>query len=138
MRPDEDLSFFETSGFSMWPFLRAGEKLVIKKTPIDDLKSGDIILYRANGQKICHRLTKKVKDGNRYLLYTRGDNYQYSSDPVSEDMYLGKAVVIIKSDNRIVPIGRKRRIINRLMVPLAPLICKWIRIVKPWRDRFLK
>ncbi|MFH1191351.1 MAG: S24/S26 family peptidase, partial [Candidatus Omnitrophota bacterium] len=60
--PGEDLLFFETSGFSMWPFIRPGERLVIKKSPAQDLRAGDIILYRANNQLACHRLVKKNRD----------------------------------------------------------------------------
>ena len=64
-----DLSFFETTGFSMWPFLKAGEKLLIKKTPTENLKVGDIIIYRGDNQLVCHRLIKKIKQRERYLLY---------------------------------------------------------------------
>ncbi|MFH1504505.1 MAG: nucleotidyltransferase family protein [Candidatus Omnitrophota bacterium] len=57
---DNDLSFFETSGFSMWPFIKQGQKLIIKKILPESLKIGDIILYQEDNQKVCHRLVKKV------------------------------------------------------------------------------
>ena len=63
-----NLSFFETTGSSMWPFLRAGEKLIIKRTPTEDLKIGDIIIYRGKSQLVCHRLIKKIKEKNKKAI----------------------------------------------------------------------
>jgi len=65
-----DLFFFEATGFNMWPFLRSKDKLIVKKTSFKDLKIGDIILYVKSNQLVCHRLVKKIKGKQRYLLYS--------------------------------------------------------------------
>ncbi|MBU4251571.1 MAG: S24/S26 family peptidase [Candidatus Omnitrophica bacterium] len=122
--PEQDLLFFETSGFSMWPFIRPKEKLLIKKIPVDDLRPGDIILYRANNQLACHRLVKK----NRDFLWTRGDNSISSPEMITKEMFIGKVVGIIKNNKMISLTGWRSRLINSFMVIIAPLI---IRFLKP-------
>lgn len=125
-----DLSFFETTGFSMWPFLRPGEKFLIKKTPTENLKVGDIIIYRADNQLVCHRLIKKIKQRERYLLYVRGDSSVSWPEPITEEMFLGKAISIIKNGKIITLNQMKRQLINRLIVLVAPLVSWGIKIAK--------
>ncbi|MBU2436492.1 MAG: S24/S26 family peptidase, partial [Candidatus Omnitrophica bacterium] len=78
-----NLFLFKTSGFSMWPFLRGGQKIIIKKVLVRDLKVGDLILYRKDNQTICHRLIKKTREGQGQMLYVRGDN-AFGFEPVAE------------------------------------------------------
>ncbi len=131
MNNTEDLLFFETSGFSMWPFIRQGEKLVIKKVPVDDLRAGDIISYRANHQLVCHRLVKK----NRDFFYTRGDNSISSPEMITKEMFIGKVVGIIKNNRMISLTSWRNRLINSFIVIIAPLI---IRFLKPIYIKFRK
>ena len=57
-RLGEDIFFFKTEGFSMWPFLKPGGRLIFKKVPPETLRIGDVILYKADNQSICHRLVR--------------------------------------------------------------------------------
>ena len=125
-----DLIFIEASGFSMWPFIREGEKLIIRKTLVEDLKVGEIILYQAEDKLICHRLVKKIKDNDKYLIYSRGDNSLSLPEFVIKDKFLGKVVGVLKKNGKAVSIaGRKQRLFNRIIVMIAPLI---VKIIKPY------
>lgn len=119
---NQSLFFFDTTGFSMWPFLKTGQKLVIKKVSIRDLRIGDIILYGVNNQLICHRLLKKTMDRGKNLLYARGDNSTTLPELVTEEMFLGKVVGALKNGKMINLAGRKQQFINRLIVEIAPLV----------------
>ena len=125
----QDLVFIETTGFSMWPFIKQGEKLIIKKVPIEDLRVGDIILYRKDNQLVCHRLIKRIGDEKGYLLYTRGDNSS-QFDSLSEEMFLGKAIGILKKCKMISLLSWERRFVNRVIVIIAPLFNIGIRAGK--------
>lgn len=124
----EDLIFINTTGFSMWPFIKPGEKLIIKRTPVEDLKIGDIILYRANNQLVFHRLVKKIRNKERYLLYSRGDNSNSPPELVVEQMYLGKAIGILRNGKTINLANRRQYFFNHSIVLFAPLVSK---IIKP-------
>jgi hypothetical protein len=121
----ESLLFFETTGLSMWPFLKGKEKLLVKKIAFSDLKLGDLVLYRKNSQLVCHRLIKSNKD--KALIYVRGDASLGFSDPVSKEMFLGKAVAIMKNNRVIYLEGRMQRCFTRIILLGAPflnLMCK--------------
>lgn len=122
-----DIIFIEAKGFSMWPFLREGERLVIKKAAIEDLRIGDIILYRKDEQLVCHRLVKKEKNG--YLLYARGDNSSSAPELVTQEMFQGKVAGVLRKNGRTIDIcGRQQRFLNRVIVIIAPLVAG---IIKP-------
>jgi len=127
-----DVLFFETMGFSMWPFLRAERKLIVRKCPPEILGVGDIILYKANNQTVCHRLIRKIKRGESYLLYVRGDNSTSSAELVSEKMFLGRATAIIKNGKIISLDGIKQRAVNLVVVQVAPLVSRVNRMIRPW------
>jgi signal peptidase I len=123
----KDLIFINTTGFSMWPFLRTREKLVIKKICIEDLKVGDIILYRANNQLVLHRLVKKIKDKERCLIYSRGDSSSSPPELVTEQMYLGKAIGILRNGKMSDLTSWRQYFFNRCIALVAPLVSKIIK-----------
>lgn len=125
---DDDLLFFKTSGFSMRPFLKEGEKLVIKKTAAKDLRIGDIILYRLDNRLVCHRLIKKTKG---YSIYTRGDNCDKSDGPISQDAVLGAAIAVMKNNHLISLTGWRRFFLNPLIAVIAPFLKFGVRVIKP-------
>jgi len=127
----QDTVFIETAGFSMWPFVKQGEKLIIKKFPIEDLKIGDLILYQRNNQKVCHRLIKKKEINGRYLIFVRGDNSTVSAELITEQMFLGKAISILRKGKMINLTSSKQRLINWLIVFLASGVSRGARIIKP-------
>jgi hypothetical protein len=106
----------------MWPFLRGKEKLIIRKVSISDLKLGDLMLYKADKNVICHRLVKKARDKNRYIIYARGDASLGSPEPVKEEMFLGKVIGVVKNNKIIYYDGPKQRFINRIILVVLPLI----------------
>lgn len=124
------LSFYETTGFSMWPFITQGEKLIIKKVPMKDLKTGDIILYRANNQMVCHRLVKKIKNKEGYLFYARGDNSLSSAEPVIKELLVGKVAGVLRKGQIITLTGRWHNLVNRLIIVIGPLFGICSRIIK--------
>jgi len=131
-----DWIFVQTAGYSMWPFLKGGKRIIVKKVPIEKLRIGDIVLYRANNQAVCHRLVKKVVDKKRRLLYVRGDNSLSLPEPIPEEMFLGKAIGILQEPGAISLTGCRQRFMNRLIVIFAPLVSRGIKIIKPWYDKF--
>lgn len=126
----DDLFFFKTVGFSMWPYLKPDERLIFKKVPAETLKIGDLVLYKANNQTICHRLVKKVGYRKRQLLYVRGDNSKSLPEGVTEQMFLGKAIEIIRNGKTVSLTTKRQRFINRFIVTIAPLVSVGVRIGK--------
>lgn len=147
----------------MWPFLKTGEKLIIKSVPVGDLKIGDIILYKVDSQALsaenqtpktehqltCHRLVRKVACGGGYLLYTRGDASQNLGEPITEKALVGKVTGILRNSRIIDFTGRRRHFINRLIVEFAFFLRIGIKVskgpiiyarslVRRWRTRLVR
>lgn len=134
----EKTSFFETNGWSMWPFLKPGTKLLVNRVPIDKLRVGDIILYRQDKQTVCHRLVKKVKAAKECLLYVRGDNALSLPECITEKMLTGKAVGIIRNNRIISLTGMRRRFLHWIIVPAAPLVKRILSVGKWFGSSVLK
>jgi signal peptidase len=73
---------------SMEPMLHRGDLLVVVKA--EDLKEGDIVVYRRSIKDITivHRI--KEIQGDTYII--KGDNNPGPDPPVQRDMILGKIV----------------------------------------------
>lgn len=127
---NQGIFFFETTGFSMWPFLKTGERIVVKKVTPEDLKIGDIILYHFNNQMVCHRLAKKAAYGSGYLLYTWGDASPNLGEPITEKALVGKVISILRNGRVINFIGIWCCFINRFIVEFAPFIRIGIKIIR--------
>lgn len=131
----ENLLFIETKGVSMRPFLKGEEKLIVRRMPISDLKLGDLVLYKSDNQLVCHRLVKKVRNNDGYLIYSRGDVSFGPAELVKEEMFLGKVIGIIKN-NKITNLeGVRQRVFNRISLIVPPL---FNFIIKSLYQVFLK
>jgi signal peptidase I len=125
---EEDKILVDTTGYSMWPFIRAGEKVFVKKSGIEELSRGDIILYRKDGELRLHRLVNKTEDEGEYTLYSRGDNSNSPPERVGKEMYIGKAVAVLRNGKLIDFSCGYQALINRCIIMLNPF---FNRILKP-------
>lgn len=120
----------QTSGYSMWPFLKPREKILVKAIAGEDLACGDVILYKDRGRLVCHRLIRKLQTARGLSFLVRGDNAVYASEKTLDDELLGKVVGIVRGGRIINLECRRRRFINRIIIAVAPLISVIIRALK--------
>lgn len=109
--------FMQTKGFSMWPFVKENDKIIIKRLRVQDLKIGDIILYKdkAKGQNICHRLVKKTYSENGIILFTRGDASDFLSELVPGHNFIGRVVGIVRN-GRVLNLSSRQQIIFNWLI----------------------
>lgn len=129
-KDQEGLIFIETTGFSMWPFLQAGEKLVFKKDSVKNLRIGDILLYRQKDKLVAHRLIRKSRDNQKNLIFVRADSSISTPELLTEQMLLGKAIGILKNGKITSLLRRRYRLINWLIVAFAPAVVIGARAIK--------
>jgi len=125
---------FVSCGQSMWPFLKSGEKLIVKETRPNSLKLGDIILFRQAEKLVCHRLVKRSSVNGKVVLYARGEHNFFHNDPVEEEMLVGRVVGIFRNGKIKGLNGALRRLQNYLLIFLSPLINKGVVFL----DKFKK
>jgi len=122
----------EAGGFSMFPYLRKGDLLIIKSCKFDRLRIGDIIVFRSNEKYIAHRLVRKKRSEDKMWLIPKGDFIPKYDFPVGEETFIGK-VIAIKKRNSNIDLERDSRIlINYMIAKMAPVMniaLKFIRVV---------
>lgn len=52
----------KVGGSSMWPFIKDGEVLVLRKAPLSDIAQGDVIATYSDQRLLCHRVFEKGED----------------------------------------------------------------------------
>jgi len=115
------LALHETSGFSMEPFLKAGEKIILRETTARALRVGSLVVYRASGALICHRLVVKTQRNGRCRLYVRGDCAWAWPEEVRWDLVEGVVAAVVRADGKISFMDRWHwRLINLAAVFLSP------------------
>ena len=78
-----------TSG-SMWPILKTGDIVLIKKIPKEDIKVGDIVVWQNAKGFTIHRVAKLDQD----TLTTKGDA-NFTDDPlVKYEEVIGRTVYL--------------------------------------------
>ncbi|MBW2614844.1 MAG: S24/S26 family peptidase [Deltaproteobacteria bacterium] len=104
----ERLIQFHFQGFSMYPFLRPGDRLIIKREPYGPAKLGDIVLFEDKQSSplwelTAHRIVRIISH-NKFI--TKGDNLlKHDSGIRSSREIVGQAVMLVRK-NRLMPLTK--------------------------------
>lgn len=107
---------------SMEPELKKDDVVVIKKAKADNLKQGDIVTFRQNGETITHRIVQidDIEDGKLYI--TKGDNNNVQDEQgLRFDQIEGKLVIKIPQLGKMVA-SFKNGIIIVLVLLISAII----------------
>ena len=74
-----------TSGYSMFPFIRKNDVLIISPIKNSKLKRGDIIAFTIKSELVAHRIIKFEK----HLIITKGDGNMHFDQPLTTDQIFG-------------------------------------------------
>jgi len=88
---DENHSLnYKLKGKSMYPALKTGDIIKVEKCSSQDLKVGDIVVFKANKSLIGHRLIDISFETGAYVFITRGDTCSRNDAPFTIEALLGK------------------------------------------------
>lgn len=107
---------------SMEPELKKDDVVVIKKAKADNLKQGDIVTFKQNGETITHRIVQidDIEDGKLYI--TKGDNNNVQDEQgLRFDQIEGKLVIKIPHLGKMVA-SFKNGIIIVLVLLISAII----------------
>ncbi|MEM1628418.1 MAG: signal peptidase I [Desulfurococcaceae archaeon] len=76
-------------GNSMLPLLREGDIVIIIKANAEEIKPGDIIVYKAGDKLIIHRVIEIRRMSGDLYFVTKGDN-----NPMSDFIYFDNLIGI--------------------------------------------
>lgn len=83
------------AGASMEPNLKAGDVVIIKKGHVEDIQTGDVILFNDDSKAVLHRVIeiKDAADGVEFI--TQGDANNIADAPVRAHQIEGQAILKI-------------------------------------------
>ncbi len=87
---------FVAHGSSMIPSIYPGDLLIARSTAIADVCPGQIILCSREGRFWTHRVTRKWREGERYIFATRGDALADEDPYLEEGQMLGRVTSIVR------------------------------------------
>jgi signal peptidase I len=84
----------KTFGNSMYPLLHDGDILYYQKSPFNEIKIDDIILFKKKDRYITHRVICRKND----YVVTKGDNVLKSDGKIFQNAIVGKVNKIKRND----------------------------------------
>lgn len=91
-----ELVLTKVYGNSMFPTIKNGERVLVKKVLNKDLRRGDIILIKKDLLKICHRIVNMDREKGVFGL--KGDFNLKKDEEVKAEVVLGKVVALVSGD----------------------------------------
>ncbi len=127
--------YFEATGYSMWPFLKKHDRIIVEQRGCADLVPGNLVVYQSDGRSICHRLVRKKISAGKYLLLTRGDYVSsWKTEKVDETQVTGRVSAIVREDKIITLQGVWPTISGRIIIlafpPVAWTVAALQKVVK--------
>lgn len=124
-------------GYSMYPlFIPGRDEALIEAAKPDELKRGDIALYRRSGSiLVLHRIFKITDDG----FFMVGDNQTEIEGPLRPDQIRGRLTGFIRRGHSISTSNIIYRMISSLwlaMLPLRPFMWKLSGFVRKISQNF--
>lgn len=96
------VSKFVLEGGCMCPVLRQGDSLTVKNSSIEDIRLGDIVVYRQAGRYIVHRFVGIAYplSGSSPLIHTQADNALKGDPSFGPERLEGKVVEVVRGIRR--------------------------------------
>lgn len=131
---------FEISGTSMYPYLKVGDKVLVKHISPEELKFGDIVTYRINNGFYSHRFIYKLKKrGSVSGIITKGDNAPDFDSPIMPSQILGRIITIERKNVKINLEDRQVwQLINRIIASLSFFQGSLMKYFRYFKNAFFK
>ena len=110
---------FKPEGYSMYPlFVPGRDEAVVAPADLQQLKRGDVVLYRRDESiLVLHRIWKRKEDG----FYLVGDNQKEIEGPLRPDQMKGILVQVIRKGQQFSTKNRIYRLLAALWLRLRPI-----------------
>ena len=100
----EDMTVTITAGgYSMWPAIRQGDRVVIEPLQGQIPSAGDIVALRRDGGYVVHRVTEVINSEGRCFFRTQGDAVTRADEPADISIIAGIVRRLIRKGKDKVP-----------------------------------
>jgi len=138
LEDDHSLSY-KMRGNSMYPTLKPGDIGKVEKCSPQELKVGDIIVFRLNNILIGHRLIKISNENDELVFIAKGDNSPTTDLPFKSDAFLGRLNSFQRENNitHVESLKMKIKRFNALKFPKLSLLFNNLNLrINSYYERF--
>ena len=128
---DTQLTSFKMQGNSMFPTIKNGDEGIRRKCSPNDLKIGDIVVFRLQDLIITHRLIKIEFVNGEKLFTAKGDKNYHRDKPFTGDKIIGQ-LVAIKRNQQIISMD------SGIMIIRKQLALKLSNVLIPFYNFFIR
>lgn len=117
-------AFLKVSGKSMFPWIREGDIVFLRRTRMLEVVRGDVVVFEKNGTLCVHRVLavrgNVDQDGRNASLITKGDATEGADSPVSAGDFHGKVEFVYRRKKEIPIANGWRRTFGRVLGFVSP------------------
>lgn len=120
-------------GNSMYPHLRNKDYVTITKTSFNQLKIGDIIVFKAKFKYVAHRIIKIRKTDEGMQILPKGDSCKKPDNPILQDKYIGKIISFERNGRKINFETKMYKYYNFFLASISsytPIVYSFVRFFK--------
>jgi signal peptidase I len=110
--------WWPVSGNSMSPLINPGDRVLVVSVAAEQVRLGDIIVFKRNGGLVVHRVLKKLRTADSFSFTEKGDNTNISGLAGSEEI-VGRFNMIrgkVKRLNLSSPLSRLTSLVISLWI----------------------
>jgi signal peptidase I len=115
---------FRVLGASMFPWIRSGDFVFVRRSAFEAASAGQVILYERNQRLFVHRVLRRLRDESAArgasLLITKGDALDGKDAPVSETEFLGRVTRVHRRQRHIDLEFLGRILLGRFLAIVSP------------------
>ncbi len=100
-------------GGSMWPWLRSGDALSVRREDAARIHLGEVVLFFREGRLFAHRVIRKTWREGRPVLITKGDALPRADAPLDESELLGRVFRVRRAGREFALDSPQRRAFGR-------------------------
>ena len=120
-------------GCSMLPWVRPGDIAILRKVSPEEIRCGDIVLFRRENRIFVHRKVERFTWGGRNFIVTKGDANPHADGVIAMPEILGRVERIYRAGRRIEFHSRERRTLNALIARISSRTRFWAALVDAHR-----
>ena len=126
-------------GTSMAPTIRPGDLVLVERTGVPEISTGQIVVFARHGRLIVHRVVVKSSGRGEPILVTRGDRTWRDDRLVSSPELIGRVTHIERNDSTVSTPPRlnlTEQVICRLLRFSDRATCFYLLLAWRWYELF--
>jgi signal peptidase I len=117
----------------MLPWVRPGDIAILRKISPQEIRCGDIVLFRRENRIFVHRKVQRFTWDGRVFLVTKGDANPHADGFIVPSEILGRVERIYRGRRRIEFHSRESRTLNVLIARISRRTRVWFALAKVHR-----